>query len=412
MEKTEFNEIKFLELINEIKATIKNSGFPIDYQKSYEIDQKIKPIVEAMNKKDGILPEDFKEIEKGIGNRIRTLYFYYFALYQDNMDLLKVLSEQDLNWNDESIRDSLFLLDKRVSSLFSLKHYLFLVNCSRSELFNSYEEVNSTIPNPRVNHDNKKALIKEMNLIYQKLFQNNTLSIEDKEVFLQRLKEISLELKNYRIDFYSEEEKERAYKNLSKILTVSPFVCKKKEDFIGRTTYNNLLSPYVMEIFGVQGVLDLKDKQKEIISQIDCRNKKVIQRVKEFIEKYPNYQGNIRFHKDLLDNLSNEEIANLTEQEEKVYEKAISINSCKRVKELLKQGFSFDGKLELINPTIMSILTNEEILGLSEKDILKIKRIIQDGSHLAQVEESSLQDEIKRVATKKGFFEKMKKRIF
>ena len=201
MEKTEYNDIKFIELMNEIKATIKNSGFPIDYQKSYEIDQQIKPIVDTLYKKDKELPKDFKEIAEGIGNSNRALYYYYFALYQDNVELLKVLSKND-NWDNNSIRDSLFLLDKNLSSIFPLKHYLFLIKYSKDEMYNFYEEVNSTIPNNKVNHDKKKGLLREMNTLYQRLFQDKSLSIEDKEIFLQRLKEIAQELKQFRIDLY------------------------------------------------------------------------------------------------------------------------------------------------------------------------------------------------------------------
>ena len=162
MEKVEYNDIKFIELMNEIKTTIKNSGFPIDYQKSFEIDKKMKPIVEFIMNKEGELPDDFKEIEKGIGNKVRTLFFYYFALYQDNIDLLKEISRQDLNWDDDSIRDSLFLVDRNISTLFPLKHYLFLANCCKEELFEFYKEINSTIPNSRANHEAKKGLLKEL----------------------------------------------------------------------------------------------------------------------------------------------------------------------------------------------------------------------------------------------------------
>ena len=288
MEKTEYNDIKFIELMNEIKATIKNSGFPIDYQKSYEIDQQIKPIVDTLYKKDKELPKDFKEIAEGIGNSNRALYYYYFALYQDNVELLKVLSKND-NWDNNSIRDSLFLLDKNLSSIFPLKHYLFLIKYSKDEMYNFYEEVNSTIPNNKVNHDKKKGLLREMNTLYQRLFQDKSLSIEDKEIFLQRLKEIAQELKQFRIDLYQKWEKEMAYGQFSKILQTSPFVCKKKEiDQYGRNVYSNILSPYIMEVFGVQGILNLSEKQKQILSQIDCRDKKTIYRVKLFMEKNPN----------------------------------------------------------------------------------------------------------------------------
>ena len=204
-----------------------------------------------------------------------------------------------------------------------------------------------------------------------------------------------------------------AYGQFSKILQTSPFVCKKKEiDQYGRNVYSNILSPYIMEVFGVQGILNLSEKQKQILSQIDCRDKKTIYRVKLFMEKNPNYSGNLHFSKDILDVLEDERITDLSPEEENIYNKASSINVTKRVKELGDEGFSFIGKEDILNPTVMKVLSDKEILELTPKEVERIKRLLNDNAHLLELDKDAIEKEIKKIANRKSIIENMKKRIF
>ena len=146
MKKVEYNDIVFLEKLNEIKATIRNSGFRIDYHKAYEVDQELRKVIDSLYDKDSSLTDLYHKLDLTINkSTMYNLTCYYFAMYQDNLDLLRQLLEKDIGLLDNDDRFCFELLDREFTKYFSREQYLFLVQYCRDELTRFYHKVFSKV---------------------------------------------------------------------------------------------------------------------------------------------------------------------------------------------------------------------------------------------------------------------------
>lgn len=134
--KNDFINIYVLETLNEIKGNIK-CNIKLDKEKEEEIDKKMATVL------NDLINANFKNIQKDPkGNLIYTilpivdeyenkkirisLALYYTALYYDNIDLLRDLIKEDIEFN-RNYHINFQYLDKSISSRFEKEKYIEMI---------------------------------------------------------------------------------------------------------------------------------------------------------------------------------------------------------------------------------------------------------------------------------------------
>ena len=131
-----------------------------------------------------------------------------------------------------------------------------------------------------------------------------------------------------------------------------------------------------IELFGKEFLLKLNKKQRNIINKINFRlSEEDALLIKELFNKYPDYEGVIPLSSELLHNFSLDEINSMSIKDYILYETAMKNNLVDRVKEILKIDSSFDCPKGFIKEEIFRVLTNEEIIELSDDAKEKISNI-------------------------------------
>lgn len=131
-----------------------------------------------------------------------------------------------------------------------------------------------------------------------------------------------------------------------------------------------------IEIYGKEFLLKLTKEQREIINNIHSSiSEEDVMKVKELINKYPDYKNTIPLNSCILRLFTIDEIYSMTIKDYILYDAAIKNNVVKRVKELLEEDPSFDCPKEFIKEEIFRILDNQEILELSDDAKDKISKV-------------------------------------
>jgi hypothetical protein len=131
----EYKEIYIEDKLCEIRKKLDRRGIKLDdtekVNQTNEIMRKLlSGIYDEESKKEDILvmldliSKRYKFIKKGVNN---VLILYYFAIYNDTVDLLRNLLKNDYNFIDYYGTINLFPLDKNISSRFSEEKYIELV---------------------------------------------------------------------------------------------------------------------------------------------------------------------------------------------------------------------------------------------------------------------------------------------
>ena len=111
-------EILAMNVLNEVKSYVRNSGVHIEGERQEDTDQKILEVIRD------VLFKQFVKADKAIIDKIyRSLVENYYALYCDNTELLKFLTKNEFNF-DATENMNLFVLDKRVSKNFTYEEIL------------------------------------------------------------------------------------------------------------------------------------------------------------------------------------------------------------------------------------------------------------------------------------------------
>ena len=178
-----FIELYCKDILNEVKGVIKNNFIDILEPKSIEVDKKMLEIIDTLvvkEKKDKEINYTLKALSLTNDEKeriITTLVLNYVALYNDNMELLNRLLDNNFNFKDHCYYNSinLFVLDKRLSSNFSFDEYLDLLRKNIKLFQNFWMSLLSN--NDNLNNDD--AIKRFANL----LKNNPNIAFDDKAIF-------------------------------------------------------------------------------------------------------------------------------------------------------------------------------------------------------------------------------------
>ena len=395
MEKVEYSDIVFLEKMNEIKTTIHSSGFRIDCRRAYEVDQKMRSVVDSLydeNAKDKSLVDLYKKLDMKVNRRsLYTLIYYYYALYHDNLPLLRRILQEDVEIFDENDQFPFELLDRNFSKYFTEDQYIYLIRYCKEELVSFYHSVFGQ-HHSKMDPLRRRELAKELRILSEKLFASDkVLPKEEKEAYEERLDEISEEMNSSYVCKYSSEEREQYCKKFASIMTKDPFVCKHdKEDVYRSDYYAHLLSPEVFALFDEDQILQMGDIEKDNLSNYTS-SPVALERIKRIFEKYPDFHTMIRFDPEILRFFSDEELYHLSPEKIPIYEKACSEGVFSRLKHIESQNQAIIKYPHFIHPTIFESLSDEEISHMSERAIGRINHLVANTKFFNPEEEYRIQ---------------------
>ena len=412
MDPVEYNDIVFLEKLNEIKATIHNSGFRIDYRKAYDVDVKMRKIIDQIydeNCEDSSLVDLFHKLDMSINRRTAyTLTYYYFALYNDNLKLLSRLLEEDVELFDAEEHFHFELLDKEFTEYFTEDQFVFLVRYCKEELISFYRKI-FTRNHSQMNMAHRRELVKQLNQISERLFSTEEEpSLREKNALKSQLEELAEELKTSYVYKYPLEERKKYCELFSRIMTKAPFICKKENNPEGEVVYSRLLSPEVLSLYGEEQILQMGDYEKKLASDNES-TPGVLDRVKEIFEEYPDYHTNIDLDPEVLRLFTNEELYHMTPEEVTLYEKASKEGILTRFKPLLKQNEAIGKHPAFIHRFSFDQFTDEEISSFSERAINRIGKLIVHTKFFDPDAEYYLKKSTHRVAKVDQIIQKVKK---
>ena len=140
-----FVELYCKDILNEVKSLIKKNHMKLLEPKSIEVDKKMLDIIESLvikEKKGNEVNYTLKVLSLTSDEKervITTLVLNYVALYNDNMELLNKLLDNNYNFKENCYYDNinLFVLDKRISSKFSFQEYLDILK-NNIKLFQNF----------------------------------------------------------------------------------------------------------------------------------------------------------------------------------------------------------------------------------------------------------------------------------
>jgi len=113
-------------ILNEVKNKVKLNYVVIEGNKEKETDHKMLEIIKSVIEDNTF---NYKKEEKINFYVFSSLIQYYMALYNDNVDLLKTLLNNNFDFEcDHNYIMKLFVLDRRISSNFEVNEYLEVLN--------------------------------------------------------------------------------------------------------------------------------------------------------------------------------------------------------------------------------------------------------------------------------------------
>ena len=129
--------------LNEVKSQVRQNNMKIEGDKEKEVDLKLEEVIKDLSFEDkgnvtqyivkSLLSTNKEETERILS----TLIVYYAALYNDNVDLLMELLNNEFDFGYRRHALNIGVLDKRISSKFAREDYIKLVKC-QSKSFNNF----------------------------------------------------------------------------------------------------------------------------------------------------------------------------------------------------------------------------------------------------------------------------------
>ncbi len=311
------------------------------YKDNYDKD-KLKLINEKMLKllDEEFSSEELKIIISALEDNVKgdKTNFYaklvlcqYYALYNDNIQVLRKFLERGLN----------FISDEQ--------DYLFCLDEEYKELFSEEENVDIFIKNKKLFY----------NCLEYEYFQD--------EQYLDKVQEMKVLLEIF-----------KRRPEISKV-SYQSYEVEDLPDLNGvEDRYLHFLKPQVVEVLGVRGIINLSERQIQMLNAIE--DDEVIRNLCELLKQYPTYtisstiNSKHFFVEELFILFNNKEIVDLTEEQVKKFEMVgrFLYQKLKEVYDIDQEAFIPDD-VRAIND-----LALEELVGLSEKDALKIEEIYKD----------------------------------
>ena len=294
-------------VLDAIHHILRNQRQYLDEEKMKKADELIIPYVEENfeYKEDEFKVKRFGPPVLSNDRRIFPILIRYYAIMQDNLSLLEKLEEKDFSFIGNQHVVKLFALDKQLSSKFKEPEYI-------------------------------RYLI------------NNGDAIEHFYTTLRGL---------------DHSERDRILREFSEIVKSDPTTLNVG---IENDKNNNFLTRRNIELFGKEFLLNLSDKQRNLVNsfyfQVDEKN---ISKIKELITKYPDFDLSIPLYSDVFKILTVDELGTMSDKDRVLYDMAAKANLLVRMKQLLSINPDFDCPKDFIKYEIFRVLSNEEILDLS-----------------------------------------------
>jgi hypothetical protein len=354
----EYKEIYIEDKLQDIRYKIKNEHIKLnDLDKVKKTNQMMMQVLsklydEESNKQDimtifNIISKDDNNKKKDVD---KTLVLYYFAIYNDNVSLLRELLGNDYSFDGPFNSINLYALDKNISSKFNKDKYI--------------------------------SLLKK----YNNIFRNFYYSIKD-------------DLDNVTV-----------LDRFANIMRSKPEVIRGCDNHI----YDRLLTKGTLEFFDSDYLKNATDNQKRIINYVsDIYDYKTydLSYVKILLSEYP--QFNKSFYVGLIPYFSVDELASMSEEDTKIFGEASFNNLVPRLLEIKSINPNFTCPLGFINIRIFNVLSNKEIAHLDNDVMVDICNYnIFVGDSLLKEEEfnNNIKAMCRRSNTKKFLIKKIFKK--
>lgn len=121
--------------LNEVKSWVRQNSMKIEGDKEKEVDLKLEEVIKDLSFEDNgnvtkyMVKSLFSNNTEETERVFSTLVVYYAALYNDNVDLLKELLDNEFIFGHKRSSLNIGVLDKRISSKFERGDYIKLVKC-------------------------------------------------------------------------------------------------------------------------------------------------------------------------------------------------------------------------------------------------------------------------------------------
>ena len=173
------------------------------------------------------------------------------------------------------------------------------------------------------------------------------------------------------------EKKEKYAKDFSDIVRTDQTTLKVCNDVYGEDNHYNYLTRKNIEFFGKDFLLRMDGNRRNIINGIDFNiSEEDALKIKELLVRYPDYKGIVKLSSELLNNFSVEEIDLMSKKDSILYKAAIKNNLLDRIKNILSMNPNFNCPKDFIREEIFRILSDEEIVELSDDAKMKISESI------------------------------------
>lgn len=310
------NKIVEKNVMDAIHYILEHNGFKFTDKQISLADDFINPFIDDLE----IDEKEFNVVTIGVpklvkDKRILPLLTKYFAFIEDNMGLYTELKEENFVFSD-NYNIKFYALDRMITSNFKRSEY--------KKILLKYEEV--------VSH------------------------------FYSSIKGLS------------KEEKEMYCKEFSDIVNRDQTTLKVGYDD-EYSNYNFLIRRNI-ELFGKEFLLKISNSQREMINHMNVNSSvEEVSKIKELFTKYPDYSGSIDLSSDLIKYLSVDEISSISLKDFILYENALEVGLLGRIKRIIEIDPTFDCPTAFIRPEIFKVLSDEEIIGLSDEAINEILSI-------------------------------------
>ena len=170
-------------------------------------------------------------------------------------------------------------------------------------------------------------------------------------------------------------EREEYIKRFSKIMRENPdIVCSSGNK---DKKYEHLLTKRNMDVFGDEFLQNATDAQKQIINGFIFRlNDSIFDKIKTFLEKYPDTIPNVELNPTTIKFFTIEELANLSLKDANLFEIALKRGLGERLRNILLIDHTFVCSNDFISEEIFNVLDDEDIVNLTveaKKELIELK---------------------------------------
>lgn len=300
-------------VLDAVHSTLRMQNQHIDSSILEKADYEIIPYIERNFSYE---EKEFKVIKHGIpklanDKRIIPIVIRYYAICQNNVNLLEKLEESDYNFLNFNRTIKFYALDRQMTSKFKEKDYIRYLKKNDELLHQFYISLNG------LDYHRREKIIKDFSEIIKR--DHSTMNVGSRE-----------------------------------------------------GEYNYLISRNI-ELFGKDFLINLSNYGRKILNSFYFQIKEEdVSKIKSLLEEYSNTNISTSLYKLGLDYFSVEELGNMCIKDVRLYEIALKKDLIDRMKSILSKKPEFDCPPNFIREEIFRVLDDDEIINLSEDAITKI----------------------------------------